>query len=332
MCRDRSNEAAKRLLRAAVTLGIVITPFDLRAEEPERVRAELSYAADLLANVSGGLEAGQAWLGRADLTVEADGEAVGWDEAKLVIGVIYTHGPDFSGTRVGDAQVVSNIQGDGILRPYEAYADFPLNTVFSGKFGFVDLNTEFDVQRVGAFFSASPHGIGTDFAQSGANGPSIFPVTSLSAILRWEKQGWSVRAGVFNAVSGDPEAPRRFPVTYLGADGLLLVGEMAAPLAPDVRLKLGVWGYSSPEPVVASPEARAKGNKGAYGQVEGTLVHEHDDDKLESWVRLGAADPTSNRVTLYAGGGVTYGSEKERVGIAVAHARQSEQSALAFSS
>src|SRR3546814_3364842 len=51
-------------------------------------------------------------------------------------------------------------------------------------------------------FIGSPHGIGTDFAQSGQNGPSIFPSTSLAARVQWAPaEGWAARAAEIGRAS-----------------------------------------------------------------------------------------------------------------------------------
>src|SRR3546814_8879648 len=65
------------------------------------------------------------------------------------------------------------------LRLYEAWIDQKIGDAASVRIGLYDLNSEFGALDTAGFFVSSPHGIGTDFAQSGRNGPSIFPATSL---------------------------------------------------------------------------------------------------------------------------------------------------------
>ena len=48
----------------------------------------------------------------------------------------------------------------------------------------MNLNAEFYVNDSSAMFINSSFGMGQDFAQSGKNGPSIFPVTSTDVELR----------------------------------------------------------------------------------------------------------------------------------------------------
>jgi porin len=294
------------------------------AEETERpVKIGATYTTDALANVSGGLRRDTAWLGRADATLEAKGELLGLDGATFFFDLIYTHGPDFSGKTVGDAQVVSNVQGDGVLRPYEAWIDLPFGSGLSGKAGLIDLNTEFDVQTVGAFFTASSHGIGIDFSQSGANGPSIFPVTSAAAMLKYDGARATARLGLFNAVSGDPDRPTHFRLTHPGRDGSLLVAEGDVRIGARLAAQAGAWGYTSAQPVIDAPNQLSTGSKGAYAQLEWLAAEQAQGPQLQAWGRVGTADGTTNRVTAYVGGGATYGTDRSRIGFAVAHARQS---------
>ena len=313
-----------------LALAVAGAPNEAPVAESRRWRAGLTYTTDLMVNAAGGVDRGAAWLGRVDATLAVEGEIIGLPGASLFLDLIYTHGPGFSDRFAGDAQVVSNVQGDGILRPYEAYLEVPVGAGWSAKAGLIDLNTEFDVQSVGAFFTNSSHGIGIDLSQSGRNGPSIFPVTSVAAMVRWQNESRHIRAGLFNAVAGDPDRPERFRRSFPGRDGALLIGEAGVALSNAVRVQLGGWTYTSREPVVDAPDRRAGGSRGAYAMVEARLAGDRDGGALEAWARAGTASPRTNRVTAYVGGGVTFGTERRRIGIAVAHARQSGRAATHF--
>jgi porin len=193
----------------------------------------------------------------------------------------------------------------------------------------IDLNTEFDVQAVGTFFTSSSHGIGNDFSQSGANGPSIFPVTSLAAMLKYDAPKASARFGWFNAVAGDPDRPTHFRLAHPGHDGSLLVVEGDLRIGERLEAQAGAWTYTSPAPVIDDPDRLETGSRGAYGQLE-WLARESKNSQLQGWLRFGMADGTTNRVAAYVGGGATFGTDASRVGLAVAHARQSERSRRFF--
>ena len=69
------------------------------------------------------------------------------------------------------------------------------------------------------------HGIGTDFSQSGSNGPSIFPVTSLALRLQYRASAsTSLRLAVLDGVPGDPDRPGHTAIKLGGGDRALLAG------------------------------------------------------------------------------------------------------------
>lgn len=296
-------------------LSIIAQP--ARAEE-SNLQLGASYVTDVLANVDGGKRSGAVWLGRADVTAELDGGIVGLDGTRAFVDLMYTHGSDFSGTKVGDAQVVSNIDADRALRVLEAWALVPMGADgLTAKVGFIDLNTEFDVQEVGSFFLNSSHGIGPEFSQSGLNGPSIFPVTSTGMVLRWERTGWDVRAGLFDALAGTEADPSQPALRLPGRKGALLAIEADVSIATTARLQLGLWTYTAG----TYPQQASRINRGIYAMVEGRLAGQEGSPRLDGWIRTGFADADADAIRFYLGGGLTYGTEESKIGIAVAMAR-----------
>ena len=76
------------------------------------------------------------------------------------------------------------------------------------KFGLYDLNSEFDAIEAAALFINPSHGIGPDFSQSGRNGPSIFPLTSLALRADYKLDDhWLVRAVILDAFQVIPSVP-----------------------------------------------------------------------------------------------------------------------------
>ncbi len=124
-------------------------------------------------------------LYNVDLTMTIDAEKK-WDMkgATFFFYVLGDGGDDPSGDYVGDVQGFDNIESPDTWKLYEIWYQQSFNNEkFSFLFGLFDLNSEFDVIETAGLFSNSSHGIGPDFSQSGANGPSIFPTTSLSLRL-----------------------------------------------------------------------------------------------------------------------------------------------------
>ena len=143
------------------------------------------YTADIRGNVTGGIARGTRYLDNLDLQVAIDSDKlVGWRGAHLFAYAIYNNGVEFSSSLVGDAQTVSNVETDvQAFRLFEAWVEQDIGRNGSIKAGLYNLNSEFDTTQSGGFFLLSSHGIGPDFSQSGRNGPSIFPVTSLAVRL-----------------------------------------------------------------------------------------------------------------------------------------------------
>ena len=299
-------------VRRSFALGLSLVATPAAADDPA-VKLGASYVTDVLAVVDGGRRRGAGWLGRADVTLTADGGAIGLDGVRLFADVLATQPGDFSGNKVGDFQTVSNVQADSPLRPFELYVEAPLTRRLSVKAGLVDLNTEFDVQRIGALFLNSAHGIGPDFSQSGVNGPSIFPASATAVIGRYDAGAWRARIGLFDAVAGGLSDPRRTVFRLPGAKGALIVGEVER-LFGSTEVQLGAWRYTDRFPAQGSAGRRVA-SQGAYALVEGPLGN-----RLSGWLRVGLADARANPIAAYIGGGLTHGDDRSRVGLAVAHA------------
>lgn len=281
------------------------------------------YTADMLSNVKGGERRQAAYLDNLDLTLSVDADkAYGWSNTCLFGYGLYNNGSHFSDGIVGDAQVVSNIETDvRAARLFEAWVEhsFPRARA-SIRVGLYDLNSEFDHVEASQLFINSAHGIGTAFAQTGLNGPSIFPVTSLA--LRGDMgltDHWQVRAAVLDAVPGNPVHPAQ-TIIKLGQGSLRVVESDFS--AKGRRAGIGYWSYTAKfDPIVAGP--RQKGNDGwyVYGStpIPGAPA-------MEVFLRYGAANQTLNVFRAFLGAGVTWrgvitGSENDILGLAVAWAQ-----------
>ncbi|WBX85119.1 carbohydrate porin [Sphingosinicella microcystinivorans] len=290
---------------------------------------QATYTGEVMSNASGGIRRGSRYLDNLDLVAEADLEALaGWKGASVHVYGLYNNGKSFSDL-AGDAQTASNIEtGVRAFRLYEAW----IEQAFAGgslKVGLYDLNSEFDSLDASGLFIGSPHGIGTDFAQTGENGPSIFPSTSLAARLSIESAaGWVVRAAVLDGVPGDPDHPKRTAVKLGNGDGALLVAEVEAPL-PHGRLLFGGWRYTARFDDHAGNSGR--GNDGLYVRGETALFEEAGDPAqgLAAFARLGIADGRFNTFRRFASAGLNYtgpfrGRDEDQLGLAVAAAFTSD--------
>lgn len=296
--------------------------------EDKPLNFEVVYTAEVMANAAGGAARGTRYLDNIDIVFDGDlDRMVGWTGAQLWLYGLYNNGNSISDL-VGDAQAVSNIEtGTRAIRLYEAWIDQKFGNVASLRVGLYDLNSEFDALDASGLFVSSPHGIGTDFAQSGQNGPSIFPSTSLAARVAFAPaEGWTVRAAIFDGVPGDPARPGRTAVKLGKGDGALMVGEVEAPLAGG-KLLLGHWRYTAAFDRVDGAGAET-GNAGSYIRAQLPLAR-GEDGTLDAFMRAGVASSRFNMFDRFLSGGLNFsgwlkGREDDAFGLAIAAAFTAE--------
>lgn len=268
------------------------------------------YTADIRSNVAGGVRRGTRYLDNIDLQVAVDADRlVGWQGARMFLYGIYDNGRALSAL-AGDVQTLSNIETSvRAARLFEAWVEQNAGPNASVKVGLYNLNSEFDTTQSGGLFLLSSHGIGADIAQSGRNGPSIFPVTSLA--VRGEGRlgkNWLARVAVLDGVPGDPAHPKATVIKLSGRDGALIVGEINY-LRGGTKAAVGAWTYTARfDDVIDTGASPHRGNKGAYVFVEHRLTGTRSDDAagLAGWLRFGVADTRFNAIGNYLGGGLVY--------------------------
>jgi porin len=305
-------------LRIAAYVLLFLAP--IGAAEPVEFSAE--YTGDILGVVSGGLSTGANYLDNLDLELEVD-LAKAWEgtAGKFRIHGLYNNATTFSADRVGDLQVVSNIDTSGGWRLFEFWYEFG-DANWSVRTGLYDLNSEFDANETGGLFLNSSHGIGGEFGMSGRNGPGIFPVSSLSLRAAMQLGPATARVVVMDGVPGDPAKSSSNRIDLSGEDGALTVYEIDAPYAESARLWLGYWRYSA-EFEKVDGAGFGRGNDGWYVGSESAL---RLGSREASWfIRFGQADERFNLVSGYVGLGAVVkapfeGRPADQLGIAVASA------------
>ena len=306
----------RRLLIAALLLYPVLTQPAAACdagpeEECPTLSVEGAYTADFWRNAHGGIAAGGSYLDAVDVLATLDaGRAFGWDGVTLHGHLQYNNGAAFSGRWVGDSQSVTNIEGVDTLRLYELWAEFDFGAIESGsvRVGFYDLNSEFDSIDTAGLFINSSHGIGPELAQSGANGPSIFPVTTLALRLQGKAGAWYWRAAALDGAPGDRDHPERSGLHLSSSEGALLVGEVGREAGLFRKIAIGAWSYSADFDALAEVDGttgdpvRRRGNAGLYALADATLWS-RGASRIDGYLRLGAASDRFNVVARYVGAG-----------------------------
>lgn len=292
----------------------------------------VAYTSEFWRNTSGGLVQDTAYLDNLDVTLDVDAEALwGVPDSRVFVYGLYNNGRTLSEDKSGDLQVISNIEtGVEAVRLYEAWVERQIADRGSVRFGLYDLNSEFDVLCASGLFINSAHGIGTDFGQTGRNGPSIFPFTSLAMRFDWRwADDWRTRLAVLDGVPGDGDDPGATAIQLGGGDGFLLAAELEWSRAGH-RLLAGAWSYTADfeewgSGAVAAP-SRSDGNTGVYLRGE---TARGDNGNVRLFARLGIADQRYNVVDTFLGAGVDWvgplpGRPEDRFGVALAWAGTSD--------
>lgn len=313
------------ILLVLTTLAAAIpTAFaDEDAATSSAFEIEAAYTGEVWSN-KGGLAEGERYLDNLGLSVTADLERLtGWRGATGHASILYNNGSSLS-ELTGDSLVVSNIEaGVEALRLYEAWIEAPVSSSSTLKVGLYDLNSEFDVLESSALFIGSAHGIGMDIAQTGENGPSIFPITGLAARLDFNvSENLTFRVAVLEGVPGDPDDPASTVIDIDGDEGTLLIGEFALNTDKS-RVLLGAWGYS--EEFERFDGRGTAPSSGIYLRGE-RLLSEQDFGDVRGFARLGLATGDVNPYNAFVSGGLTLETaESGSLGIAIAYAGVSDR-------
>ncbi len=312
------------------------------------VSLDLTYTGEIWRNTKGGLRRDTRYLDNLDIQLEVDMEEVfGLSGGTFFAYGLLNNGEEFSADVVGDAQVVSNIDAPYALRVLELwYQQNFLDDRLSFLLGLWDLNSEFDANDTGSLFINSSHGIGAEIAQTGENGPSIFPVTSLAFRAAWKATDTlTLKAAVLDAVPGDPDNFSKTTIDLSDDEGALTVVE-ASYENEGTKIAGGYWVYSGDFDHLTKTGGmgmplREDGNDGFYVLAEQKVFSEADDPDqgLSVFARYGVADDDFNQFKSYAGLGAVYtglfpGRDEDQIGFAMALAENGSpyKRALAMSS
>lgn len=313
------------LLTATPTIG-----HTAEAEDPFKdsllgdaggVRKELSdagvgvtvdYKADLW-QVTSGRNEGSNYMDNLDVKFDLDGEKIfGIKGNKMLVYFISNAGGETNGDRIGSVEGMDNLEvTTNAVKLYELWMEQSfMEDQLSVLVGLHDLNAEFAVTDLSANFIKPTMQVMQTFAQSGQNGPSIFPSTSLAGRVRISPTEESyISAAVFDGVPGNPAHPRATRIDLNDNDGLLLIAEAGiTPKAPDQKdstpnkVALGAWTYTEDMDDVVDVDASGNPEKrtmsGAYLLSSYQFYHDAAAGRdLGAFLRAGLADGDTAQVS-----------------------------------
>jgi porin len=245
----------------------------------------------------------------------------------------YANGHSLSADIIGDAQVASSLEGGGRFSKLATASIDVSSKNTSYLVGLYDVNSEFDVLESAGLFINSAHGIGSEIALSGQNGPSIYPFYSLALRGQWKFENSIIRAAVMDGVPGSSSSNNAPKPEVNSQEGYFSILEYEYTNAFSTLL-IGAWQYSKSQKILSDRtsniEAQARfesGNYGAYIRHETMLGGE---DTL-GFVRFGYANSEFNQFDLFTSIGITQAGLFNRrpndiAGLAVAYVRHSQRS------
>ena len=277
------------------------------------VEFSLTYDGDLASVADGGRKRLVTYLDFIEFRTTFDNEKLfGLKGNTVSFSLIDSNGTTTNGSTVGSTQGTNNSEvgpgGNGV-RLYEAWVQQNfLDDRVSVLLGVHDLNTEFVATTVSDNFITPTFQIGQTFAQSGENGPSVFPNTALAARLKVKPTEDSYAAfAVYDGVAGAPATDKGTGIRLKKKDGVLLVGELAyVPPAADSdaelnKLAVGVWNYTSGlddlNEVDSNGNPAKSNSQGIYFLSSARIYHDKAAGRdVSAFARLGFADESTVQV------------------------------------
>jgi porin len=308
----------------------------------------LSYKADNISNLSGGLVRRASYLHNIDLLISADAEKLlGWSGATFRIHAMSNNGKGFR-QYVGDAQGASNIDAPKMTKLYQAFVQQNvMDNRLSFLAGLYDLNAEFYVVEAAQLFLNRSFSVGKELAQSGQNGPSIFPTPAGAIRLKIQpSKAVGFRFAAFDAVPGSPSDPTSPSLFMSMQEGALVVGEVSyrwngikQESIGKGKYTIGAWFYTSAftedqRNAITGRLVRSTANNGIYFLAEQIVFAEQEAQGLALFTRLGLANGSINQYNYNFSAGVVYTGvfperDADRLGIAFTHANNSSDYRLA---
>ncbi len=278
------------------------------ALENAGISTEITYKFDVMGNTAGGIKKGARALDNLDVIVTFDGEKIlNAQGLSATVHLLNNFGGRPDADLVGSGQGVDNIETP---RPTgKLFQAFLEQNLFDDKLsvlaGLYAVDSEFYITDTSGLFMHSTFGIGTDIAQSGQNGPSIFPFTSVGSRVRVKPtEETYLQAAILDGVPGDVDDVRGTHIHFKENDGLLMIGE-AGYTPADSKIAIGAWGYTEKFDHFTQTGEKER-SQGAYLLGETALYKENDGEGLAGFARFGTASGAVNQFEYAWSAGLVY--------------------------
>ena len=309
------------------------------------ISLELTHRSDVMENLGGGLQRGGAWLGYTDVRGLADLDKLyGWPGLNAFVQFNSALGGKPNAEDVGSSMGVDNIEVTAnTAQFYQAWVQKNwFADSLSVLFGLYPIDSEFYVTETSGLFLHPSLGMAAEVAQSGINGPPVYPLGSVGTRVKYSSPNRTayLQAALLDGVPGDPGNPYGTQIKLNKADGTFAIIEIgylpleaghtfepvspgsAAQMAPEVKLHekfeaydktaFGLWRYSarfddlSDVDATGNPVQRA--SYGWYALVERSLFAKEENPNLglAAFLRFGAANADIHQSDWSASAGFRY--------------------------
>ena len=318
----------------------------VRTKLSERgVALEVVLKADILSNVSGGIKRGTKYMDNWDVKLLADADKLwGWNNTTAFLQLISNHGGKLNGTHVGSFMGVDNIEvNTNTTKLFHAWLE---RRFFDGKFsvlaGLYPVDSQFYVTDATGVFLHPTGGMAAEVAQTGVNGPSIFPTSSFGFRATWQPTPkYYFQAALVDGVPGNPNNPRGTHIRFDRGDGTLAIMETGLRPAEEIsKYAVGYWRYTPRFDDLVDTDASGnplrRVNRGAYFLAEQTVFREKKDPAqgLALFFRYGVANGDVNTLDYSYSLGLRYkgllpGRDEDKFGIGITRGHAGAKFALA---
>jgi porin len=281
---------------------------------PSPITLRLQYTGEAADNAFGGIHDGATYMNQILGQLHVDtGKAFGWTGGSFVLEGFYENANSLDTHYVGAVQDPSLIDTSGTaeFRLYQAYYKQDIGNT-NVLVGIYDLETEFGITRPMDVFFNGAYAWTTTLDQSGANGPSTYPSTSLAIRIR-EKitDQWSIQAAVLDGIPDSAKFENVNAVNINETAGALLIGEVDYAPTRTTKIMAGYWDYTGE--FVALNQATASGSQrtvfgSAGGYIGGAtrLYSQTARRGLDAFANIGFASATTNQIDRSLNIGFTY--------------------------
>jgi porin len=267
------------------------------------------YKGDVFHNATGGIKTGTRYIDNLDVILDIDDEKLlGIHGMSGKLHFINNNGRDPDADLIGSGQGIDNVAVPrATSKLYQAWLQQNfMDDRISVLGGLYAVDSEFYITDASSLFIHPTYGFGTDFAQSGLNGPAVFPFSALGVRVALKPTSMTyVQAAVVDGVPGDPNNPTGTQIELREKDGTLMVAEAGVTPKDKTKFAIGSWLYTAKFDDIRYIDTNGnplrKKNYGFYGMAEAPLS-----DAMDGFVRLGTATDSVNQFDLAWSTGVVY--------------------------